>query len=254
MINKNQIDIILPNYNKKQFLHKTINSVIAQTFKYWNLIIIDNNSTDGSKDILKEYQKISNIKIFYLKKNMGVAFSRNFGLRKSNSKYIGFLDSDDLWDKKKLQNQLHFMEKFDYSFTYTNYTPFLTRNNKDYFRTTIKPKEKYDLNSFVMDTSIATSSMIIKKDLINHYKFNNKSFNEDYDFKCKILKIPCMAYNLKENLTFYRITPGSRSSFKLKSLISVFKTNKNLLKLSFIKNIKSILFISFNSLRKYGYK
>ena len=82
MINKNQIDIILPNYNKKQFLHKTINSVIAQTFKYWNLIIIDNNSTDGSKDILKEYQKISNIKIFYLKKKHGSSILKKFRIKK----------------------------------------------------------------------------------------------------------------------------------------------------------------------------
>lgn len=254
MNNNFYTDIILPNYNKKDYIDETIQSVINQTFKNWNLIIIDNNSNDGSDDILKKYYKFENIKIIKLRRNMGLSFSRNLGLRLAKNKYVSFLDSDDLWDKNKLKKQISFMKQNDYSFIYTNYTPFYTHNGFKTFKKTIYPKEKYNLNIFIEDTSIATSSMIIKKELINSSKFKKKSHNEDYDFKCKILKKGINAYNLNENLTFYRITKNSRSSYKLKSLISIFNTNKNLLNLSLFKNLKAILSISINSIKKYGFK
>ena len=254
MINKNHIDIILPNFNKKNFISETINSVLNQGYKNWKLILIDNNSTDGSKEMIKNYQNHEKIEIYYLKKNKGVAFSRNFALRKSKGEYIAFLDSDDLWEKNKLEKQLRIMQENNYNFTYTDYTPFYFKNDKRFLKKTIIPKTKYDLNSFIKDTSIATSSMMIKRKSISFNNFNSKSFNEDYDFKCKILKSSLTAYKVSENLTYYRITPNSRSSFKIKSLFSIFNTNKNLLKLNFFNNIKSIIFISLNSLRKYGFK
>ena len=86
------VDVIMPNYNKGEFLEESINSVIAQNYKNWNLFIIDNFSKDNSKEILNNYRiKYKNIYVFNLLKNKGAAFSRNLGIRFSKSKYIAFL-------------------------------------------------------------------------------------------------------------------------------------------------------------------
>ena len=127
------VDIILTNYNKGNFINEAINSVINQTYANWKLIIIDDCSQDKSKKILANY-KNDKIKMVFLSKNKGVAFCRNLGIRLSNSKYISFLDADDYWSKNKLLEQISFMEKFDYSFTYTDYTPFIEKKNKKIFK------------------------------------------------------------------------------------------------------------------------
>ena len=83
-----------------------------------NLILIDYNSQDDSKNIIEHHKSYNkNINVIYLKKNKGVAFCRNLGIRLSNSKYISFIDSDDYWTKDKLKEQVDFMEKFKYVFT-----------------------------------------------------------------------------------------------------------------------------------------
>ena len=98
MFNK-KIDIIMPNYNKERFLSEAIESVIRQTYKNWKLYIIDDFSSDNSRKILKGYKKNKKIKVYLLNKNKGPAFCRNLGLKKSNARYIAFLDSDDFWKK-----------------------------------------------------------------------------------------------------------------------------------------------------------
>ena len=124
------VDIILPNYNKAFFLEETVNSVIDQNYNNWKLLIIDNCSTDSSKKVIQKFEKNKKINIIYLKKNKGVSFTRNLGIRLSNSKYIAFLDSDDLWTPNKLKDQISFMEKNNYNFTYSDYTPFFIKNKK----------------------------------------------------------------------------------------------------------------------------
>ena len=105
--NKNpEIDIIMPNHNKGQFLEETINSVITQTYKNWHLYIIDDNSNDNSVLIISKFSNLRNITVIKLHKNMGPAFCRNFGMRISQSKYIAFIDSDDSWSNDKLEKQI----------------------------------------------------------------------------------------------------------------------------------------------------
>ena len=166
MKNKNfpSVDIIMPNYNKDNFLKEAINSVIKQKYNNWKLIIIDGASNDNSRNILKYYEKkFKRIKVIYLKKRKNTAVSRNIGIKNSKAEYIAFLDSDDYWTNNKLVKQISFMKKFNYNFTYTNYTPFTLKNNKKVFKKEIMPPISYTYKKFIKNTSIATSSMIIKK-------------------------------------------------------------------------------------------
>ena len=99
------IDIILPNFNKSEYLKETIESVLNQTFQNWKLYIIDDCSTDKSFEVLNYYKQNEKINILKLKKNKGPSFCRNLGIRISNSNFISFIDSDDYWDKNKLKDQ-----------------------------------------------------------------------------------------------------------------------------------------------------
>ena len=163
------VDIILPNYNSSSYIEETLVSVINQTFKNWKLFIVDDNSDNKTKDILRKYNSNNKIKIIWLKKNKGVAFCRNLALRYSSSNYLAFIDSDDIWYQEKLSDQLIFMIKNNYKFSYTYYETF--RNTLKSTKKVIKPPEKFNFDSFIKNTSIATSTMIIKKDMVGSNKF-----------------------------------------------------------------------------------
>ena len=126
----NKVAIILPNFNSSEYLKKTLKSVLNQSYKNWQLIIIDDASDKKTIEILKKYKKHKKIKIFFLKKNMGAGYCRNYGIRNSKSDYLAFIDSDDTWKKEKLKNQLEFMKKNNYEFTYTDYFAFYKKKTK----------------------------------------------------------------------------------------------------------------------------
>lgn len=245
---KEKIDIILPNYNSSLFIAETINSVLNQSYKNWKLIIVDDFSDRETTDILKKFSSNKKIKVFWQKKNRGAGFCRNYAIKKSNSPFIAFIDSDDIWKKNKLENQINFMKKNNFSFTYTNYETFGKKMKKVYN----PPKLNY-LN-FIKNTSIATSTMMIKREKIKSIKFTNSKICEDYYFKCKLLKKVKFAYCLKKNLTKYRIRDKSLQSNNIRNFYWIWKINKNYNNLNFFENFISLFFISFNSIKKYGGK
>ena len=246
------VDVIMPNYNKGQFLEEAINSVINQTYKNWYLYIIDNHSVDNSLQVIKKFSNLNNIKIILLKKDKGPSFSRNYGMRISKSKYISFLDSDDGWAKDKLEKQISFMEKNNFNFTYTDYTLFFDVNGQKKFEKKTNLRDYYDYNSFTKNSQINTTTMIITRSILGNHKFKKIRMHEDYLFKCEILKNNNMAHKLNDITAFYRILDRSRSRKRLKSIYWLWYVNKNFNKLQFIRNIISIFFITINSIRKYG--
>ena len=104
-LSKKKIAIILPNYNSSKFINETIRSIKNQSYKNWELIIVDDASDEKTKKVLKNFKNEKKIKIYYLKKNKGAAYCRNLGIRKSKSDYLAFIDSDDYWKKNKLKLQ-----------------------------------------------------------------------------------------------------------------------------------------------------
>jgi teichuronic acid biosynthesis glycosyltransferase TuaG len=247
----NFVDIILPNYNKEFFLAEAINSVIDQNYDNWKLLIIDDCSTDNSRKIIQKFSNNEKIKIIYLKKNMGVSFARNLGMRLSNSKYISFLDSDDLWTPNKLKEQINFMEKNNHIFTYTDYTPFLVKNN---LRKKIITPNYFNFETFIDNSAIGTSTMMILRSVVKTTIFPKTPVLEDFPFKCKILKKIKLAKKFNQNTVFYRITKNSLGSNKLKNLFWLWKINKEYNKLTFFRNLKSLFFISMNSIKKHWCK
>ena len=248
------VDIIVPNYNKGKYLEECINSILDQTFINWTLYLIDDCSNDNSKIILDKYKNKKQINIIELKKNKGPSFCRNLGMRLSNSKYLSFLDSDDIWTKNKLKEQINFMTEYHHNFTYSDYTPFIIRNNKYVYKKGTKLKMKFSYEDFIHNSSINSSTMIISRKILGTNKFKKLELLEDYLFKCDILKKNHLAMKFDKNLAYYRILPNNRSSSKLKNIFNLWKINNKYNRLNFLKNFKSLIGIIFNSIKKYGIK
>jgi teichuronic acid biosynthesis glycosyltransferase TuaG len=247
---KKTVDIILPVYNSKKYILTTINSIIRQNYNSWNLIIIDDCSNDGTYEILKRIQKkySKDNKIFLYRQNInkGQAEARNLALKKSKSIFIAFIDSDDIWKKNKLTNQIAFMKDNNYNFTYSDYISI--KNNS---KRIVKVPDNYNYNSFIKNTSIATSTMIIKRNFIKNISFPYKRLCEDFYFKCLILK-KTKAYKCSLVHSYYRIRNDSLQNSRIKVLFAVWDINKNLNKMNFFSNLLSVFFITYNSLKKYG--
>ncbi len=244
-----KVSIILPNYNSYKTIVPTVNSILRQSYKNWDLIIVDDGSEEKTKKILIKYKKIKKIKIIYLKKNKGAGYCRNLAIKKSNSLYLAFIDSDDLWEKNKLKLQINFMEEYKYNFTFTYYKTFF---NSTQIIKNIKTPKKFNFDAFTKNTSIATSTMIVKRSMSSNIKFSNTKICEDYYYKCQILKKNGYAYCYPEYLMQYQIRKNSLQSNRFRNLYWMWKINKNLNHFNTINNLISIFCISLNSLKKYG--
>jgi teichuronic acid biosynthesis glycosyltransferase TuaG len=150
-----------------------------------------------------------------------------------------------------LNLQINFMHKNNYFFTYTNYITF--KINKPTKKTILVPS-KFNFNSFVKNTSIATSTMIVKRSISLKIKFSNTKICEYYYYKCQLLKKIGNAYLYPGCLTEYQIRSDSLQSNRIRNLYWVWKINKNLNNFNILKNLISIFLISFNSLKKYGFR
>ncbi len=244
------ITIVISSYNKKLYISECIKSVINQTYDNWKLIIIDDGSKDGTQKVLQQFISNKRIEIIFLKKNKGPSFCRNLGIRLSSSKYIGFLDADDFWDKKKLEEQIKFMEDKKISFSYSDY--YIFKEQEMIKKTNIISEFNY--SDFIKNSSINTSTMVVEKKVIGNIKFKKLDLLEDYIFKCEILKKNYVAKKINICSAAYRLTGNNRSSNKIKNLMYLWKVNKKYNKLNFFENLSSIVNISINSLKKYGLK
>ena len=133
-----KVSIITPVYNSEKYLKDTIESVLNQTYTNFELILINDKSKDSSIDICNSY-KDDRIKIIDLPENVGVCMARNIGIKSASGRYIAFLDSDDVWDSKKLEKQISFMKKINAGISCTEYERVDEKLNKIGY---IKIKEK----------------------------------------------------------------------------------------------------------------
>lgn len=236
------IDIIMPVYNCEDYIKEAINSIKEQTIDNWKIIIIEDCSEDRS--LIKIEEIIEDIKqkviLIKNKEHIGVANSRNAGIEKSKSKYIAFLDGDDIWDKEKLEKQIRFMKNSNYGFTYTKFS-YLKGKRKNAVK--IFPK-KLDYKQALKNTFILTSTVMINTDKIrkeNIYMPNIES--EDTATWWNILKSGNIAYGLKDNLTIYRVHKNGISFNKLKNVKKTWRLYRKKEKLSIIKS--SYYFINY---------
>ncbi len=125
MCSNSLVSVVMPTYNAESTVSESIKSVLTQSYINWELIIVDDNSSDATWEIIESYsEKHDNIHTYQNTENLGAGASRNLAIEKANGRFIAFLDSDDLWTEDKLSEQIPFMIENEYPLTYTHYTRF----------------------------------------------------------------------------------------------------------------------------------
>ena len=245
------ISVIMPYYKKKKFIYESLNSVLKQSYKNLEIIIIydDEDKTD-LKDIKRLAKIDRRIKVLINKKKLGAGNSRNRGIKYSKGSYIAFLDCDDLWKKNKLKKQINFMTKKKISASFTSYNII---NIKNKILGKMKAKKKIVYNDLLKSCDIGLSSVMIKKNILLDNLFPNLKTKEDYVLWLKITKKDIYFYGINNFLTDWRKLNNSLSSSILQKLFDGFKVYKVYLKLNFFTSIYYLLRLSFNFLVKKMY-
>lgn len=211
------VSIIMPSYNTGIYIKETIESVISQTYKNWELIIVDDCSTDNTDEVVNPFLKDCRIQYIKNKINYGAAMSRNRALRKAKGKWIAFLDSDDLWMPMKLEKQIKFMNQNGYHFSYTNYIEIDSQSKTNGIRVT-GPKRitKTRMHNYCWPGCLTVMYDAVEVGMI---QISNIKKNNDYAMWLKVCK-KADCYLLDEELALYRRgRNGSISTQSYKSLI-----------------------------------
>lgn len=240
------ISIIMPAYNSEKHIKKSIESVLNQSYKYWELIIIDDGSNDKTKSIIElEKKKDSRIRLYFNSSNIGVSETRNRGVNLASGKWIAFLDSDDMWQSEKLEQQLKIASDKGARFIFTG-ASYIDVNSKAFNGIFNVPKVVC-YNHLKKHNVISCSSVLIEKQLMNQVKMEGDEMHEDYAAWLKILKTGVCAYGLNQPLLIYRISSESKSGNKIKSI----KMTYNVFR--FLKNspVKSIYYTASHTLAAY---
>lgn len=210
------VSIIMPSYNTASYIKESIYSVIKQTYTKWELIIVDDCSTDDFDGSIKEIED-KRIRVLKNEKNFGAAFSRNKALREAKGQWIAFLDSDDLWISSKLEKQIEFMEKNNYNFSYTEYEEIdRDGNERSLYVTGPKKITKKGMLRYCWPGCLTVMYNAQAVGLVQIEKIEK---NNDYAMWLVISKKE-NCYLLNEKLGMYRRgRVGSISSISLKTLI-----------------------------------
>ena len=225
------VSIITPSYNSKRFIKDTIDSVLMQTYHNWEMIIVDDCSSDDSSEYIKNLIKDEDrITLIALEKNVGAAQARNKALDIAKGKHIAFLDCDDIWMPKKLEKQLAFMQKNNYAFTFSSYIP-MSEDAKTEYSVISVPLE-IDYAGYCKDTIIGCLTVIIDKEKIGEFRMPNIKSSHDMALWLLIMKRGFKAYGLNEVLAKYRLVSTSNTSKKYKASIDVWRVYRETEKLT----------------------
>jgi teichuronic acid biosynthesis glycosyltransferase TuaG len=230
------VSIVVPVYNAARFMDDTIQTVLNQTYQNWELLLVDDCSSDDSVKIIKKYEKKDKrIKFFKLSENSGAAIARNTGIDNAKGRYIAFLDADDLWVSDKLKLQVAFMKEKNAAFSFTGYE-FADENGKPNGKRVHVP-ETITYKQALKNTTIWTSTVMLDMQVINKLTIYMPDIgSEDTATWWNILKTIDNAYGLNEIFSYYRRTAESLSADKLTALKRTWNLYRDVEKLRFISS------------------
>ena len=201
---KGLVSVITPTYNCAKFIGETIESVQAQTYQQWEMIIVDDCSTDNTKEIVDKYIKEdSRIKYFCLKNNSGAAVARTKAMELANGEYMAFLDSDDIWTEEKLKKQLAFMKKHDVAFSCTAYEQ-IDENGK-LLNKIIKTVPKADYNRVLLDCPVGNSTVMYNVEKMGKFEVPNIRKRNDDALWLRMLKKEKYIYGMKNTSNYTKM-------------------------------------------------
>lgn len=244
------VSVIIPVYNAQNYIKQAIESVLKQTYTNIEIIIIDDCSTDNSASLIDSYKQIySNVKYYLLEKNRGAGYARNKAIELATGRFIAFLDSDDIWYEDKIKKQIEFMKKVKCPFCYTAIE--MIDNEGNLLKKKRNIREFCDYNYLLKNTIIATSTVVIDRKYFSDFKMSLRRGGQDYSTWLRLLRNGCIAMGLNESLVSYRISRGSLSSNKLKSIKQIWDIQTKDEGINELNVILNILFFLYNAFMKY---
>ena len=226
------VSVIMPAYNSEEYIRESIESVLVQTYSNWELLIVDDGSTDKTASIVQEYK---DIRIHYLhQSNCGVAAARNHGIREARGRYVAFLDSDDLWLPEKLARQLQFMKEQNIVFSYTWYRQFqeTPANCSEVVQT--YPSVCYQ--ELLKGNDIGCLTVMLDRQTYPDIEMLTVR-HEDYVTWLNLLKQGGMAYALPMDLARYRKLKTSLTGSKWRSMRWTWEVYRKAEQLSYFKSL-----------------
>ena len=244
-----EVSIIMPVYNSEKYLAQAIDSIQNQTFTNWELIIIDDASSDSSAEIIQYYAKSEQRIIpIYLSKNVGAAQARNIGISHVTSRYLTFLDSDDIWKPEKLKIQISFMQEHSYAFTYTSYD--LISEDGRQLNIEVPVPFRISYSEALTRTAISTITVCLDLAQIGNVTMPLLNGAEDTGTWLSILKSNDYAYGINTVLASYRQVPTSLSHNLCERLIRNWRLYRKVEKFSVAKSLVLYIRYIFYVLRK----
>ena len=224
------VSIITPAFNASRTIAQTIESVQAQTYQHWEMVIVDDLSADDTCDVVEKYMKEdSRIRLLRQRINGGPACARNASLKAAVGRYVAFLDSDDYWLSAKLERQLSFMMASNVAFSYTLYRRFV--DNIEEAGPLVDLPTSFTYEALLKNTGIACLTVMVDRELAGVIEFPLIR-HEDYSLWLTLLKRGLVAHGLLEDLARYRVSSSSVSGNKLKSATWVWSIYRDGEKLS----------------------
>ncbi len=247
---KELVSIIMPNYNSESFVKESIESILSQSYENWELILVDDCSSDGSIKIIDSMMSNDRqIKLIKLKQNSGPAVARNKAIKEAKGRYIAFLDSDDLWTPDKLAKQISFMEKNDVSLSFTGY--YRIEEESGEIIDQIHVPQKVDYYELLKQNIIGCLTAIYDTEKIGKVYMPDIRKRQDFGLWLNILKKVPYAYGMDEPLAYYRVRTASVSSNKIHASKYNWTLYREVEKLPIHKAIYYFGWYIYRSIKKY---
>lgn len=232
------ISIIVPVYNVEKYIVETMDCVRAQTYPYWELLLVEDGGSDAGAAVIEQYmQKTGDerIRLITQPSNMGAARARNRGLAEAQGRYIAYLDADDLWVPEKLEHELKFMQEKDAAFVFTGYE-FADENGKGTGRV-VRVPETLTYQQALKNTTIFTTTVMFDTNKIDKALLEMPVIkSEDTALWWKVLRNGYVAYGLDENLVKYRRVGNSLSSNKIEALRRIWNLYRKAERMSWLNS------------------
>ncbi len=243
--------VVIPMYNAARYIIETLQSVWQQSFSDYEVLIVDDCSTDDSAKIVETYiEDKENFLLHKNKANLGVAKTRNFAIKKARGKYIALLDADDIWHQNKLEIQHQLLIKEDCDITCASYS-FIDENSKPIKKTYQTKKGHISYEDMLRENYIGCSTVCLKRELFDTFLFNDKYAHEDYALWLNLLYNKHILIGVEKTLVKYRFIKGSRSNNKIKAAFNRWQVYKYREDLKLLNKMKYFVSYTFKGIFKY---
>ena len=246
------VSIITPLYNAVGFVEQTIQSVLAQTYPRWEMIVVNDGSTDGSELIVERYSKADNRIVLINQPRQGSAVARNTALRSAQGRYIAFLDADDLWTPDFLQLQIKFLNETKLPIVYSGYKR-IDENNQECL-SPFMPPARVNYKDLLKTCPIAPSTVLYDANAIGKIYMNEKDslgMREDYVVWLNIVQQTGFINCNRQYLAYYRIRNSQKSGSKIRMIIPQYRVYRQAEHLNPVQSLYYLACWACNGIRKY---